>query len=82
VRLLALKELAPMPGGQLESVPMGSGNVPWAEAVAALKRLAGQLGPVSVHGDIPGTPSAALDLAAADLAFFLGLWDACPVGAG
>ncbi|MHC4914568.1 MAG: sugar phosphate isomerase/epimerase family protein [Planctomycetota bacterium] len=75
VRMLALKDFVVPPGGDLECVPMGRGAIPWAEVVAALKHVAAQLGPVSVHSEKAQPAADALRLAGADREAFLSLWE-------
>ncbi len=74
VRMVALKDFLVLAGGELECVPMGEGAIPWPEVVAALAKIAGQLGPVSVHTEKAQPAAAALRLAAADRDAFLSLW--------
>jgi len=74
VRMLALKDFAIGADGRIDLVPMGRGIVPWAKVVECLRRIAGRIGPVSVHAEKELPAAEALRFAAADKAFFGGLW--------
>jgi sugar phosphate isomerase/epimerase len=77
IRMVALKDLdinrAESPGG-VKVVPMGEGLVQWKRLVPILKRLTGQIGPVSFHCEDALPPDEVLRAAARDKAFFQGLW--------
>jgi len=75
VRMLAVKDMAIRPGDDFPAVPMGQGVVRWAEVIPALKTIAPQLGPVSIHAEV-GLPLAeTLRLAADETAYFRRLWE-------
>jgi sugar phosphate isomerase/epimerase len=75
VRMLAIKDFAPPPDGEIDCVPLGQGVVPWPRVVAVLRGLAGQIGPVSVHAEREQPAAEALRTAAGDLAAFRELWE-------
>jgi sugar phosphate isomerase/epimerase len=66
VRMLAVKDFVVAPGGGIDCVPVGEGVVPWAEMCAALREIAPQLGPVSIHTEKDQPAGAALEAAAED----------------
>lgn len=74
VRMLAVKDI----DGGFRHAPLGEGLVPWPEMVAALKDIAGQLGPVSVHADLDLATDEVLKLAASERARFERLWNSRP----
>jgi len=79
VRMLAIKDLVVAPGEESHRgtvVPVGEGLVAWRSYIGVLKKIAGDVGPISHHGEY-GDLSAAevVKQVAADKAFFEGVWE-------
>lgn len=77
VRMLALKDLAVDYAAEdrIATVPMGTGPVDWKGFAAALRGIAGRIGPVSFHGEYEGRSAAdVLELTRRDRIYFEGVW--------
>ena len=77
VRMLALKDFRLVFSPEetkFQTVPMGEGIVRWSEFFKAVHRIAGQIGPVSIHAEYDVPAGEVLRLAARDKAFYERTW--------
>ena len=78
VRMLALKDLVleKRPGLHVANVvPMGQGLVQWNVFFPCMKKIASQVGPVSIHAEYDASAADVLALARRDREFFEKLWN-------
>lgn len=75
IRMMAIKDMDINAEGHVRAVPMGEGVVRWTEAFTELNKIAGQIGPVSIHADLNLSTEEIVRLAASEKAAFEKEWN-------